>query len=199
MSDKIHVTFKECSKTLAVPASAAGKKIRCPACKGVVTVPGTKASRPASPAPKPPPAPRPKRKRPKRQPPPEPAYDDFSDLGDDPYADDPYSNSGAYGGGGLPPKRKKKKKSKKPKLAAGHDPYAPPPVESRMRQVGDDDELTAADILICILCSNIGCIVGIVRMCTGRSSSGGKMILIAMAMQFVWGAIGIALRIAEGR
>jgi hypothetical protein len=40
MNDRIRVHCGDCDTRLAVPGSAAGKKVRCPKCKGVVAVPG---------------------------------------------------------------------------------------------------------------------------------------------------------------
>lgn len=44
MSDRITFSCSECSGKLAVPSSAAGKKIRCPKCQGVATVPASMIS-----------------------------------------------------------------------------------------------------------------------------------------------------------
>ena len=46
MSEKIRVQCTSCFATLAVPDSAAGKKIRCPKCQGVVSVPQGQPSAP---------------------------------------------------------------------------------------------------------------------------------------------------------
>lgn len=40
MSDKIVIPCSECGRDLSVPATAAGKKVRCPKCKTIVSVPG---------------------------------------------------------------------------------------------------------------------------------------------------------------
>ena len=49
MTDRIRVSCPGCSKTLAIPASAMGKSIACPSCKGAVHVPRVKsAERPPS-------------------------------------------------------------------------------------------------------------------------------------------------------
>ena len=40
MSDKIVIPCSECGSNMAVPNSAAGKKVRCPKCKAVVSIPG---------------------------------------------------------------------------------------------------------------------------------------------------------------
>ena len=50
MSDRIAVVCGECTGKLAVPLTAAGKKIRCPRCSSVVSVPAAQPA-PAPPAP----------------------------------------------------------------------------------------------------------------------------------------------------
>lgn len=40
MSDKIVIPCAECGSNMAVPSTAAGKKVRCPKCKTVVAIPG---------------------------------------------------------------------------------------------------------------------------------------------------------------
>lgn len=40
MSDKIVIPCSECGSNLSVPNAAAGKKVRCPKCKTVVSIPG---------------------------------------------------------------------------------------------------------------------------------------------------------------
>lgn len=44
MSDRITFSCSECSGKLAVPSSTAGKRIRCPKCQGIATVPAVKSS-----------------------------------------------------------------------------------------------------------------------------------------------------------
>ncbi len=40
MSDKIVIPCSECGSNMSVPNTAAGKKVRCPKCKTVVSIPG---------------------------------------------------------------------------------------------------------------------------------------------------------------
>ena len=70
-------------------------------------------------------------------------------------------------------KRKKKKKKKR----------------RRSSSYFDDDEMTAFDWFLCIACSNIGCIVGIVALCSGNSSRGGKMIGLSIMFNVIWGVV----------
>lgn len=66
----------------------------------------------------------------------------------------------------------------------------------RARQDRDyyDGDLSVADWLICIFCSGIGCIVGIVAMCRGDSSRGGKMIGISLIFGVIWNIINVLIQ-----
>jgi hypothetical protein len=70
---------------------------------------------------------------------------------------------------------------------------------SRIRRPGPDpdSELTAGDWVLCILCSGIGCIVGIVYMTQGKPK-GGKMFGISLAASFVWFLIRVLLTASMG-
>lgn len=41
MSDRIVVSCSECTARLALPATTAGKRVRCPKCRGIIDVPGS--------------------------------------------------------------------------------------------------------------------------------------------------------------
>ena len=60
---------------------------------------------------------------------------------------------------------------------------------------GDDPDstLTGGDIALCILCSGIACILGIVYAVQGKPK-GGKMILLAFVCSMVWGVIRVAIQ-----
>ena len=51
------------------------------------------------------------------------------------------------------------------------------------------NQLTGADIAICVVCFPIGGIVGVVAIITGQPTRGLKMIGLALVMPFLWGAI----------
>lgn len=53
-------------------------------------------------------------------------------------------------------------------------------------------DLTVVDWLICILCSGIGCIVGIIRTIQGKPT-GPKMIGISLLFIVIWTGIRLAL------
>lgn len=65
-------------------------------------------------------------------------------------------------------------------------------VRNRERQATSTivaNQLTGADIAICVLCFPIACVVGIVAIITGQPARGLKMIGLSIVMPFLWGAI----------
>jgi hypothetical protein len=56
----------------------------------------------------------------------------------------------------------------------------------------EPDELTAVDWLICILCSGIGCCVGIIRTIQGKET-GPKMIGISVIFMLIWAGVRMVL------
>ena len=57
----------------------------------------------------------------------------------------------------------------------------------------DSDDLTGLDWVFCILCSGIGCIVGVVYLVLGRSK-GGKMLLISIVATVIKNFILFAIQ-----
>lgn len=55
-----------------------------------------------------------------------------------------------------------------------------------------DDDLTVGEWVLAILCSGIGCILGIVWMCQGKPK-GKKMFFVSLAVALIWTAIRAAL------
>ena len=113
MSDRIRVQCGACDSKLAVPGTVAGKKVRCPKCKGVIAVPAY--------TPQPTPAVRgsqtaaaPKKKKRTHRKRPGPKTEDL-------FASDGVLSQGeavTSSSGQLPPRRKqRKKKGTKPRLA----------------------------------------------------------------------------------
>jgi predicted RNA-binding Zn-ribbon protein involved in translation (DUF1610 family) len=60
---------------------------------------------------------------------------------------------------------------------------------------GEDSDLSTLDWVLAILCSGIGCIVGIVYIIQGKPK-GTKMLLISLGMQLLWGVLQTLLRVA---
>lgn len=186
----ISVKCSDCGKSLKAPDALAGKKAKCPDCGAIVPIP--KAALDAeeignelvS-------KPKPKAKK-------KPVEDDydstFDDIADD-EAEAPLDESA----------------TRKPCPMCGEliaktaakcrycGEVLDPALRKRAKKKGgssssSEDELTGVDIALCVLCSGIGCIVGIVALCRGQSSRGGKMIGISLLMQLVWGVINLLIQ-----
>jgi len=67
--------------------------------------------------------------------------------------------------------------------------------ERKRRGAVGDADLTAAEWLIAILCSGIGCIIGIIWMIQGKPK-GTKMFGVSFLMAIVWSAIRVAIELA---
>lgn len=180
----------ECGKTLTAQDSAAGKRAKCPQCGAVVQIPSVvdavdaeDASEPAE------------------------EEEDWGVPAPPPRRGAASSSGGASAGGtdarkpcpacgemivataakcrfcgeifDASLKRQEAKKNKK---------------ESRSYSSGDDD-MTPVDWVLAILCPGIGCILGIVRVCTGKGS-GGKMIGVSVGAMIFWQVIRVALETA---
>lgn len=66
-------------------------------------------------------------------------------------------------------------------------------------RASQESDLEVSDWLLCILCSGIGCIMGIVYLIQGKPK-GGKMIGISLGMVVVWNVIQLVLSLAlQGR
>lgn len=73
-----------------------------------------------------------------------------------------------------------------------------PALKKKKRSAGyssDDEDLTTGDWLIAILCSGIGCIVGIVWLIQGKPK-GGKMLGVSILMAIVWNVVRFAIEMA---
>jgi hypothetical protein len=71
-------------------------------------------------------------------------------------------------------------------------------LDIRIRRPPRDDDLTTVDWLLCIFCSGIACIVGIVRLIQGKPSA-GKMIAVALVFSVLWGIVRFLLEAALRR
>jgi hypothetical protein len=56
-----------------------------------------------------------------------------------------------------------------------------------------DSDLTPVDWVLCILCSGIGCIIGIIRLIQGKPS-GGKMIGISLVFAVLWNILAFIVQ-----
>ncbi|MFC1479699.1 hypothetical protein ACFL6F_03795, partial [Planctomycetota bacterium] len=65
--------------------------------------------------------------------------------------------------------------------------------KNRRKSTANDDKLTVVEILICIFCAGIACIVGFVYVIQGKKK-GWKMILISIIAAVVWTLIRLAVQ-----
>jgi predicted RNA-binding Zn-ribbon protein involved in translation (DUF1610 family) len=69
------------------------------------------------------------------------------------------------------------------------------PAKKKTKRAAQESDLETSDWLLCILCSGIGCIMGIVYLIQGKPK-GGKMIGISLGMVVVWNIIQVILSLA---
>lgn len=167
----ISVRCEECGKTLKAPDSAAGKKAKCPQCGAVVAIP-------------------------------EPVYDAQEVSDAEPVEDD----SNAFGDVDSYDSPAIDDDNRKPCPACGEmivataakcrycgeifDSKLKKKAKRRSGSSGDaDEDLTTGDYVVAILCSNIGCIAGIVWMIQGKPK-GGKMIIASLLANVGWFVVG---------
>jgi hypothetical protein len=65
----------------------------------------------------------------------------------------------------------------------------------RVKATAGDGDLGVGDWLLCIFCSGIACIVGIIRLIQGKPNA-GKMIGIAILFNFLWVIVRFMLEAA---
>jgi len=172
----IQVSCPSCHGSFKAPDSAAGKKAKCPKCGGVIEIPTPVVAEPVYEAVEQP-------VRPfgeddfEVEPPPElPAQDTLKPC---PMCGEMIQRDAVkcrYCGEVFDPVLRAKQKRKS---SSG----------------GDDEDLSALEWVVAILCSGIGCIVGIVYMVQGKPK-GKKMLLVSICMQIVWGVLRVVLQAA---
>jgi len=94
----------------------------------------------------------------------------------------------------------------------GMPPNSPEPVERPRREFDEDDDLdisrpghkppapddlTTGDWLLCIFCSGIACIIGIIRLIQGRPGA-GKMIGVAILFSVMWSLVRLLISSMSG-
>jgi predicted RNA-binding Zn-ribbon protein involved in translation (DUF1610 family) len=179
----ISFSCPRCGKKLKAPDDAAGKSSRCPGCGSAVTCP-------------------------------EPIYD--AELVDPQYGPNPFDDLD----GGQPyamtaePAEASTAEVRKPCPMCGEmivataakcrfcgevfDPTLKKARKKSGRYGPDDESLTSGDVVLAVLCSGIGCIIGLVWMIQGKPK-GGKMLAISIAMNVAWGLVRVALQTAVER
>lgn len=199
----IPISCAACGYQTTAPDSAAGMKGKCPKCGAVVRVPGTKAAR-VDPdvidaevveAPPPPPIP----------------------LDSDPISLEGLSDGTPIARAAPPTSASGGATDRRPCPACGEmiavgamkcrfcNEIFDPVLKKREAKKakagfvgGEGDDLTAAEWLVAILCSGIGCIVGLVWMISGKPK-GKKMFLVSILMAFLWGAIRAVIEAAVAK
>jgi predicted RNA-binding Zn-ribbon protein involved in translation (DUF1610 family) len=192
----IKIPCVSCGRTLSAPDSAAGKRARCPSC-------GTVQQLPAAAEPdvlEPEAVPEPGAYAPPPPPPPPVDDDPFASLGE-PYGvveDAPPVAKVAGGGGGGGEQRR-------PCPMCGEmiamtamkcrfcnsifDPTLRKAEAKRSRNyAAGDDDMTGAEWVVALICSGIGCILGVVWMIQGKPK-GKKMFLVSLGAGLFWSAV----------
>lgn len=88
-------------------------------------------------------------------------------------------------------------------MSAGNPPPIPPsnPYRAPIADGGSsrnnsfDSDLTTGDWVLCVLCSGIACILGIVYLVQGKPK-GGKMIGLAFLFSIMWSVLRFGLQMA---
>lgn len=205
------VACPSCHKKIKAPDSAAGKKAKCPSCGTVMMLPA--AVQDAEVINQDIPLP----------PPPGPLSTPLggggiSDLLDE--ADEMYSLEKKPGGTGLSSSDPFASSGPAPSVLDSGVPRRPCPACGEMiimsalkcrfcgeafdpglkrkqkrggSGFGEDDDLTGTDLVIAILCGNIGCILGIIWMIQGKPK-GMKMIGVSVLAQIGWGILSVVLQ-----
>ena len=174
----IQVSCGSCGSSFNAPDSAAGKQAKCPKCGGPIKIPT-----------------------------PAPAEEilDAELAPSSPYDDDDFAVE--------PPAKLPDDVDRKPCPKCGEmiqrnamkcrfcGEILDPLLRAQSRGVGtsnntDDADLTVADWVICILCSGIGCILGIIYIIQGKPK-GTKMLLISLAVNAIGAILQFALTAAQ--
>lgn len=195
-----------CGKTLRVGDETAGRRVKCPVCGAVRSVPKPNEAANEEPQfevvedePETPPArsakkstppdddddePRPK-KKPVRN-------DDDDDDEPRPKKKSAHSYDDEDDEDERPRRRKIKKRRRRSSAYAASSAY-----DDNYRGRGESD-LTPVDWFLCIFCPGIGCIVGLIRLLSG-SGAGAKMMGISLMCAVIWNVLRFALAVATGQ
>jgi predicted RNA-binding Zn-ribbon protein involved in translation (DUF1610 family) len=177
----IQVTCPSCQTTLKTADSSAGKRAKCPKCGGIIEIPA------ATPVP--------------------PAADEYA-LEAEPNPLAGFSDEELSSGPAAPAAN-----DRKPCPACGEmivrdavkcrfcgevfDPVLKKQQQKAMKATGEDADLSTGEWVVAILCSGIGCIIGIIWMIQGKPK-GKKMLLVSLAVQGFWFIVQVLLAVAGG-
>jgi predicted Zn finger-like uncharacterized protein len=183
-------TCPGCGKEIQVPASMAGKRVKCPACSHVWQVPGGVVDAEAVPE--------------------LPALTSrFDDLMSDSYplATD-RANAGRPAGqadaSAEAPRRPCPMCGEMIVQGAAKCRFCNAIFDETLRRAtkkkrrgggGDDEDITTLEWLICIFCAGIGCILGVIYMIQGKPK-GMKMVGISILFAIIWNVLNVVLQLA---
>jgi len=180
-----------CGKTLSAPDGAAGKRAKCPACGQIMIVPEVVRDAEEFSAPSP---------QPSTPFSPQPSAGPGQDWLDE--LQGPAIGSTPPGLGGEA-RRPCPECGEMIVVGAAKCRFCGAIFDPRLkvqaaRRTGsqDDEQLSPFEWVICILCANIGCIVGIVYAVQGKPK-GMKMVLISIAANVVGVILGVLVRMAN--
>ena len=178
----IQVTCPSCQTTLKTADSSAGKRAKCPKCGGIIEIPA------ATPA---------------------PAADDEYALEAEPNPLAGFSDEELSSGPAAPAAN-----DRKPCPACGEmimrdavkcrfcgevfDPVLKKKEQKALKAADGDGDLSTGEWALAIICSGIGCIMGIIWMIQGKPK-GKKMFLVSFVMQIIWGVVQTVLENAANR
>ena len=193
---EIKVLCPSCKKQLKAPAQMAGKQAKCPHCQAMMLLPA--AAQTANETP----------------PPPTPPVSNIANLLDEeedyrlaagPKVSSPFEASSSSGN---QPRRPCPMCGEMISVSAAKCRFCQAVFDEGMRRSqkkekkssgyssDGDSDLSVFDWVIAILCSGIGCIVGIVYMVQGKPK-GGKMIGVSLTFIFIWNVISFLSRMAQ--
>lgn len=176
----IQVTCPGCQTTLKTADSSAGKRAKCPKCGGVIQIP-------AAPA----------------------VTGDLPELESNPLAG--FTDDELTGGAVVPGNDKKPCPACGESIArdavkcrfcgevldAALKGKATAKAAKRSSPSGESDELSVVDWVLAILCSSIGCIVGIVYMVQGKPK-GKKLLIVSLIVMAVAFVINVLVALKQG-
>jgi hypothetical protein len=187
---EIKVLCPGCQKQLKAPAQMAGKQAQCPQCKTRMLLPEIVHQAEELVAPPPPPAPT-------------PLISNLSNMLDE---EDEYRLMPGPKVQSEPPRRPCPTCGEMIALGAAKCRFCDTIFDPVLRHMekkkekrsysNDDSDLSAGEWVLAILCSGIGCIVGIVWLIQGKPK-GGKMLGISLLFAFIWNVIRFAIEMSQ--
>ena len=180
----IKVSCHSCGGKFNAPDAAAGKKTKCPKCGGVIEIPTPGTETPAEFFASPEPAAPPKDEVYEAEPVPSGLFDD-EDFNLDPPPPLPET------GGDRKPCPLCGEMIQRDAVKCRHcGEIFDPVLKKRQKHTSAADaDMTTFDWVLAILCSTIGCIMGIIYIAQGKPK-GKKMLLVSLGVVIFWNVFG---------